>query len=78
MLTQAESQRYDRQVRIWGAEAQVRLQTSKVLLSGLRGLNVEVAKNLGEMPVHGIRVGDVTLRRRNMSLTCIIEAVSID
>lgn len=48
-LSQAETDRYDRQVRIWGAEAQKRLQTAKVLLCGLRGLNVEVAKNIGNL-----------------------------
>ena len=41
-LTDLESQRYDRQIRVWGAEAQSRIQTSKVLVCGLSGLNTEV------------------------------------
>lgn len=40
------SARYDRQIRVWGAEAQQRIQTSRVLVVGLSGLNVEVVKNI--------------------------------
>jgi len=39
-------ERYDRQIRVWGAEAQTRIQTSRVLVLGLQGLNVEVTKNI--------------------------------
>eukprot|EP01040_Poterioochromonas_malhamensis_P006331 gene6331-6818_t len=41
-----DSERYDRQIRVWGAEAQSRLQNSKVLICGLQNLNIEVVKNL--------------------------------
>jgi len=41
-LTEQEKERYDRQIRVWGAEAQSRIQSSKVLICGLRGLAVEV------------------------------------
>lgn len=37
---------YDRQIRLWGAEAQRRLIASRILLVGVDGLGVEVAKNL--------------------------------
>lgn len=37
-----ESTRYDRQIRVWGAEAQSRLQNAKVLLINFTNLNVEV------------------------------------
>lgn len=40
------NQRYDRQIRVWGKEAQGRLVSSRVLLCGFRSLNIEVAKNL--------------------------------
>ena len=46
MSTEDEKARYDRQIRVWGAEAQSRIQNSTVLLCGLRGLNVEVCKNI--------------------------------
>jgi ubiquitin-like 1-activating enzyme E1 A len=45
-LTASEQQRYDRQIRVWGAEAQSRIQTSKVLVCGLSKLNIEVTKNI--------------------------------
>lgn len=45
-LTASEQQRYDRQIRVWGAEAQSRIQTSKVLVCGLNKLNIEVTKNI--------------------------------
>jgi hypothetical protein len=38
----AANQRYDRQIRVWGAEAQLRLQNSKVLICGLHNVNIEV------------------------------------
>ena len=41
-LTETEAQRYDRQIRVWGAEAQSRIQNSKVLVAGLGKMNVEV------------------------------------
>ncbi|NXX84319.1 UBA1 enzyme, partial [Urocolius indicus] len=37
---------YSRQLYVLGHEAMRRMQTSNVLVSGLRGLGVEVAKNL--------------------------------
>jgi ubiquitin-like 1-activating enzyme E1 A len=45
-LSEAQAQRYDRQVRVWGAEAQLRIQQAKVLLIGFKGIQVEAAKNL--------------------------------
>lgn len=41
-LTESEAQRYDRQIRVWGAEAQARIQNSRVLVCGLSNMNVEV------------------------------------
>ena len=41
MLSEKETQRYDRQIRVWGAEAQSRIQRTNVLVCGLTKLNVE-------------------------------------
>lgn len=41
-LTESEAQRYDRQIRVWGAEAQSRIQNSRVLVCGLSKMNIEV------------------------------------
>ncbi|KAI6191141.1 ThiF domain-containing protein [Aphelenchoides bicaudatus] len=45
-LTQSEAELYDRQIRLWGVEAQNRIRASNVLIVGLSGLGGEVAKNL--------------------------------
>ncbi|KAE8585568.1 hypothetical protein XENTR_v10021357 [Xenopus tropicalis] len=46
VISEEEAAQYDRQIRLWGLEAQKRLRTSRVLLVGMRGLGAEVAKNL--------------------------------
>ena len=45
-LTEEQKARYDRQIRVWGSEAQERIQNCKVLICGLRGINAEVVKNV--------------------------------
>ncbi|RHY35063.1 hypothetical protein DYB32_000469 [Aphanomyces invadans] len=45
-LTAQEAAVYDRQMRLWGVEAQKRLQNSHILISGMTQLGSEVAKNL--------------------------------
>ena len=45
-VSSREAQVYDRQIRLWGLEAQKRMQASKILISGMRALNAEVCKNL--------------------------------
>ncbi len=37
---------YDRQIRLWGVEAQKRMQEARVLVCGVRGMNIEVLKNI--------------------------------
>jgi ubiquitin-like 1-activating enzyme E1 A len=41
-LNEAEAELYDRQLRLWGFEAQQRMQKSKILFCGVRGLFAEV------------------------------------
>ncbi|XP_057368697.1 SUMO-activating enzyme subunit 1-like [Daphnia carinata] len=45
-ISEAEAALYDRQIRLWGLEAQKRLRAARVLLIGLGGLGAEIAKNL--------------------------------
>jgi len=46
-LTLAECEKYDRQIRLWGIEAQQRLQNSRVLFAGqFRAVSAEISKNL--------------------------------
>lgn len=57
-ISEEEAAQYDRQIRLWGLEAQKRLRASRVLLVGLRGLGAEVAKNLILAGVKGLTMMD--------------------
>jgi ubiquitin-like 1-activating enzyme E1 A len=46
LLGEAQAELYDRQIRVWGIEAQARMNSSRVLICGMKGLHAEVAKNL--------------------------------
>ena len=43
-LSDREAEVYDRQMRLWGTEAQQRLKSSVVLLAGFTGVNAEVRR----------------------------------
>lgn len=45
-ITEEEAKLYDRQIRLWGLDAQKRLRASRVLVAGMKGLGCEVVKNL--------------------------------
>ncbi|KAK6123740.1 hypothetical protein DH2020_042512 [Rehmannia glutinosa] len=45
-LTEHETALYDRQIRVWGADAQRRLSKSHILVSGLKGTVIEFCKNI--------------------------------
>lgn len=45
-ISEDEAALYDRQIRLWGLEAQQRMRISSILISGMRGLSNEICKNL--------------------------------
>ena len=45
-ITEDEAALYDRQIRLWGVDAQRRLLSSRILLINMQGLGAEIAKNL--------------------------------
>ncbi|XP_038893688.1 SUMO-activating enzyme subunit 1B-1-like isoform X2 [Benincasa hispida] len=45
-LTEQETQLYDRQIRVWGADAQRRLSKAHVLVCGMKGAVAEFCKNV--------------------------------
>ncbi|KFK29027.1 hypothetical protein AALP_AA7G079100 [Arabis alpina] len=45
-LTEQETALYDRQIRVWGADAQIRLTKSHILVSGIKGTVAEFCKNI--------------------------------
>ncbi|MDP2436191.1 MAG: ThiF family adenylyltransferase [archaeon] len=54
VVTQDDAALYDRQIRLWGFDAQSRLQQAQVLLIGLTGTMTEIAKNLVLAGVGGV------------------------
>lgn len=44
-VSNEEAELYDRQIRLWGIEAQNRMRECKVLIMGLRGVHTEVRRN---------------------------------
>ncbi|BFF92679.1 SUMO-activating enzyme subunit 1 [Drosophila madeirensis] len=58
-LTEAETELYDRQIRLWGLESQKRLRTAKILISGLNGLGAEVTKNIILSGVNSVTLHDI-------------------
>jgi molybdopterin/thiamine biosynthesis adenylyltransferase len=57
-LDEDEGRLYDRQIRLWGVTAQHRMRGASVLLVTLRGLAVEVAKNLVLAGIGNLTVTD--------------------
>ena len=45
-LTEKEIEQYDRQIRLWGVDAQRRMRDARVLVLGVNALGAEVVKNL--------------------------------
>lgn len=57
-LSAEEMAQYDRQIRLWGAEAQQRIRSANILLISLRALGTEIAKNLTLAGVQSLTIID--------------------
>lgn len=57
-LSAEELALYDRQIRLWGAQAQKRIQAAHILLISLRALGTEIAKNLTLAGLSSITIVD--------------------
>lgn len=60
-ITEDEASLYDRQIRLWGLDAQRRLRAANVLLIGMRGLGAEVAKNIVLAGIKSLTLLDPTV-----------------
>jgi ubiquitin-like 1-activating enzyme E1 A len=49
---------YDRQIRLWGAQAQERIRSANILLISLRALGTEIAKNLTLAGIRSLTIID--------------------
>lgn len=45
-LSEKEAQIYDRQIRLWGVDAQQRISKTRILIYGISGLAAEICKNI--------------------------------
>lgn len=52
---------YDRQIRLWGAQAQERIRSANILLVSLRALGTEIAKNLTLAGISSLTIVDEDL-----------------
>ena len=59
-VTEQEVTQYDRQIRLWGLEAQNRLRGAKILLFGIGPLGGEICKNLVLAGIGEIDICDPT------------------
>ncbi|XP_019190249.1 PREDICTED: SUMO-activating enzyme subunit 1A-like [Ipomoea nil] len=57
-LTEQETAIYDRQIRVWGVDAQRRLSKAHVFVSGLKGTAVEFCKNIVLAGVGSLTLND--------------------
>lgn len=60
-LTEKEIEQYDRQIRLWGVDAQKRMRDARVLIVGLGALGAEVSKNLLLAGVNCVFVDSATV-----------------
>ncbi|CAN7071613.1 unnamed protein product [Brassica oleracea var. botrytis] len=60
-LTEQETALYDRQIRVWGANAQRRLTKSHILVSGIKGTVAEFCKNIVLAGVGSVTLMDDSL-----------------
>jgi ubiquitin-like 1-activating enzyme E1 A len=57
-ITADEIALYDRQIRLWGVQAQENIRAANILLVGIKGLGNEIAKNLVLAGIHSLTVAD--------------------
>jgi len=60
-ITEQEAELYDRQIRLWGLDAQKRLRAARVCVLGVGGLGCEVSKNLVLAGVKSLKLVDAAL-----------------
>jgi len=76
-LDDKESELYDRQIRLWGVEAQKRIQNSKILMVGVGGLGAEVVKNLVLAGLSATIVDGATVSEADLASNFFLDAEDI-
>lgn len=76
-LTDREAEIYDRQIRLWGVDAQKRLRTSQILIAGLNGLGAEVSKNVTLAGMNVVVADDAVVVERHLSSNFFVRADNV-
>eukprot|EP01138_Halocafeteria_seosinensis_P011231 gb/GECG01011473.1/.p1 GENE.gb/GECG01011473.1/~~gb/GECG01011473.1/.p1 ORF type:complete len:356 (+),score=44.85 gb/GECG01011473.1/:1-1068(+) len=76
-MTSNEEELYDRQIRLWGLEAQEKLRNGVVLIHGLNPLGVEAAKDLALAGINLILLDNALVKEGESELNFAIGAKSI-
>lgn len=58
VISEEEAALYDRQIRLWGLEAQSRLKNAKLLLLGMSPISCEIIKNLVLAGINTLTIAD--------------------
>ena len=74
-LTPHEIALYDRQIRLWGQDVQLRLRATKVLVINLGALATEIVKNLVLGGIHSLEILDAsTVREEDFATQFLLPA----
>ncbi|KAI9491685.1 hypothetical protein BDB00DRAFT_874065 [Zychaea mexicana] len=77
-ITQDEAEIYDRQIRLWGLDAQQRIRNARVLIAGMRALSDEVCKNIALAGVGSITLLDHdTIKEEDLGAQFFLSAKDI-
>eukprot|EP01080_Neovahlkampfia_damariscottae_P011614 gene11614-4856_t len=57
-ISENEAKLYDRQIRLWGIDAQQRMSKTRILVHGMKGISAEVCKNLVLSGVGNVTIMD--------------------
>lgn len=73
-LTADEISLYDRQIRLWGMEAQTSLRNSTILVINMSGVGVEIVKNLTLGGVGGVTImDDSVLKEQDLNCNFFVD-----
>jgi ubiquitin-like 1-activating enzyme E1 A len=76
-LTEAEAEQYDRQIRLWGQEAQKRMRDARVLIVGVSAIGAEVTKNVVLSGMNVTIYDDVLIQESDLAAQFFVSAEDI-
>ncbi|XP_018332792.1 SUMO-activating enzyme subunit 1 [Agrilus planipennis] len=78
ILSKAEAELYDRQIRLWGIESQEKLRAANILLIGVQGLGSEIAKNILLCGINSLTIlDDATVTEEKITKNFLLDRNSI-